>query len=93
MITYITEGTNNKLHLFKMDNMRDGVTAYLDASRVIKDAEHADVKAGYKHGGPRVGCEIEHARQYAEYVEQHATADNLYCFYCNNYFLFTDRTT
>ena len=92
MITYVNENDNGRtLHLLRIDGMSDGVVSYLDATRVVKDAEHDDIKAGYKHGGPRMGCEIEHAREYAKYVEKHATAENLHYFYCSNYYLFTNR--
>lgn len=92
MPTYIEETNKGRtLHLFNLGELGDGVVAYLDASKLIKDAEREDVANGYKSGGPKKGCEIEHARMYAGYVGKHATADTLHLFYCNDYYLFTDR--
>jgi hypothetical protein len=93
MATYVNETTKGRtLHLLRIDNMQDGIVAYLDATKRVKDAERVDQKDGYNHGGPRMGCEVERARQYADYVGQYASADSIHHFYCNDYYLFTDRT-
>ena len=92
MATYVKETTKGRtLHLLRIDGMRDGNVAYLDASKLVKDAEREDYKNGYKQGGQKMGCEVEHARQYADYVGEHASAVNLHQFYRDGYYLFTDR--
>ncbi len=93
MAEYIREVSRGRtLHLLKMSSPRFGDTkVYLDLSNRVKEAEKHDRKSGYTHGGPRVAQEIEKAREYADYVAEHASVDNLHNFYCDGYYLFTDQ--
>lgn len=93
--TYLQDTNRGRvLHLIRMtENQLGGESGvYLDASVKIKDALWADNKAGYKNGGPRMAIEVQRACEYAEYVAQHATSENLHSFNCAGYFFFTEKS-
>jgi hypothetical protein len=92
MATYIKESSKGKtLHLIRVDNIAGNTPVYLDATKMVRDAEHFDLKNGYKNGGPNLGIEIERARDYADYVGEYASVETLHQFYCPQYFLFSER--
>lgn len=69
----------------------NGRTAYLDASDLMKEANRRDKTLGYdREQGPNFGIEHQRAIEYAEYVSQHATAENLFKFNTSKYVFFVN---
>ena len=92
MATYVRKSTRGRtLHLLKIEHGTDNI--YLDASTRIKEAEKQDKMNNYNTGGPLMAIEIEKAREYADYVGEHATIDTLYQYFCRGYYLFTEKET
>lgn len=55
--------------------------AYLDVTDRARHAINRDRRKHYDaENGPNFGVEILHAREYADYVAQHATENNLHKF-------------
>ena len=93
MATYVIEKTRGRtLHLLKLEKTFPNDTqVYLDATKLIKEAQKSDKQRGFETNGPEVGQVVESAREYADYVAQHATIDNLHQFNCRGYMLFTSQ--
>ena len=89
---YVRETSRGRvLHLLVLPPQHFGNReVYLDASQRITDAEREDHANGYDGVGPLMAHEIEKARDYADYVAQHATIDTLHKFYSKGYSLFAD---
>lgn len=91
MVEYLQESSRNrKLHLIKLNTVLNGSNIYIDATRRIVDAINADRKNGYKDGGPFQGIEIEHAKEYASYVDKHIAKNQIQNFQCKDYYIFMD---
>lgn len=92
MATYVKTKTRGRtLHLLQLDRMLGNDTVYLDATDQVNEAIKDDRKNNHESGGPYMSMEIEKARQYADYVSQHATINNLQNFNGRGYRLFTDK--
>jgi len=91
MVEYLQETSRNrKLHLIKLNTVINGSNIYIDATRRISDAINTDRKNGYKGGGPMQGIEIEHAKEYASYIDKHITKNQIQNFHCKDYYIFMD---
>lgn len=65
-------------------------TTFLDASNILRSAEAHDFDRGYKGGnGPALAQAVSQAIEYADYVGNHATPENLHEFNTSNYTFFT----
>lgn len=94
MATYVKETNKGRtFHLLRLDTPVDGETVFLDATHRVNEAFRRDKEMGYSKGGPRVGQEVEKAREYADYVAEHASLDQLYQFKTKDYLFFTDNKT
>ena len=72
MAQYRTDAVRGRtLHLIEMNRRVNNRNAFLDITDVVYDAMRQDRKSGYYGVGPMAAIEIERARQYAEYVDNH----------------------
>lgn len=79
---YVKYIENRRTHyLVPLPTKFDGRTAYLDLTDRIKNAINRDRRQRYEpEDGPEFGIEILHANEYAQYVSEHATSNNLHKF-------------
>lgn len=94
MATFTKESTRGKtLYLLRMDKPLGPATVYLDATKSLMDAEKTDTKNGFDQEGPVFGQELRKATEYADYVNTHATIDNLHRFNHDQYVFFAETNT
>jgi hypothetical protein len=80
--------------LFPLDKTLNDRTAYLDATDTLHDAIRSDRKKGYEdEKGPAFAIEALRAREYADYVSEYATSENLQRFDTKRYYFYTNSLT
>ena len=70
---------NHPHHLIEMGTL-DGHPVFMNFSATMKSATKSDEKRGYKdpvQGGPMQQIEIERAKEYAGYVRQYISQENI----------------
>ena len=97
---YISEYNRNKLsHRIDMGTF-GGYQYSMFFTDIGNEAMRKDRKAGYEHGGPRLGIEVEHAEEYADYVMDCVVdggvdfnPSSVYSFATSNYFFLSEEIT
>lgn len=84
--------TWDTIHVIKIDGLqRDPTqTVFINITNLVESAQRDDVKNGYGPKGPNVGQEIMKAIEYASYIQEHATVDDLYNFNKPGYHVFSN---
>ena len=82
MATFVKHQENRRTYyLIPLPKKFGDKTAYLDYTDLARDAIRRDRRRHYgPENGPLFGIETLHAMEYAEYVAEHAIAENIHKF-------------